>query len=222
MSMSEIPPPEEPFAANAIQPSPSSYQRWKAPSMDGREGLKENPQLTARDIEVIQQQAYDEGHQRGYKDGFTKGDQDVQRLSQLMAHLAEPFNDLDEEVEVQLVALVKAVVRQLVRREMKQDPGQIVAVVREALAALPVASRQVKVHLQPEDAALVREALSLPDDEAPWKLVEDPILTRGDCRVLTETSRIDATLEARLTALIADMLGGARERDQDRGQAHDD
>jgi len=43
-------------------------------------------------------------------------------------------------------------VRQLIRREVKLDPGQIVGVVREALGILPISARNIRVVLHPEDA----------------------------------------------------------------------
>jgi len=55
--------------------------------------------------------------------------------------------------------------------------------VREALAILPVASRNVRVVLNPEDAALVRQVYALSDSELTWKIVEDPVVARGGCRV---------------------------------------
>ena len=51
-----------------------------------------------------------------------------------------------------------ALARQIVRRELKTDPTQIIGIIREAIAALPVAARDVRVHLHPEDAAVVRAA----------------------------------------------------------------
>jgi len=50
-------------------------------------------------------------------------------------------------------------------------------------------------------------------EELRWRIVEEPTLTRGGCRVESEDSRIDATVEARLGALIARALGGEREED---------
>jgi len=111
-----------------------------------------------------------------------------------------------------------AIVRQLVRREVKTDPGQIVGVVREALGILPVASRNVRVVLNPDDAALVREVYALSEGELSWKIVEDPVVARGGCRVLTETSQVDATLESRLAALIAPLLAAGRSVDPTLGQ----
>jgi len=67
--------------------------------------------------------------------------------------------------------------------------------------------------LHPEDAGLVRSALSLDEMSPPWKIVEDPLITRGGCKVDTEVSHIDATVENRLTAVIATLFGGEREHD---------
>ena len=104
--------------------------------------------------------------------------------------------------------------RLIVRRELKTDPAQVLAAVREAMAALPAAARNVRLHLHPEDALLVREHMKLHEEERAWKVVEDPALARGGCKVLTDTSQIDASLEARLTAILATVLGGERSHDR--------
>ncbi len=106
------------------------------------------------------------------------------------------------------------VARQLVRRELHTDPAQVIGVVREALAALPVAARNVRLAVNPEDAAMIRDALSLHDDNQTVRIVEDPVQTRGGCRVLTDNSLIDATVESRLNAVITNVLGGQRDCDQ--------
>jgi flagellar assembly protein FliH len=46
-------------------------------------------------------------------------------------------------------------------------------------------------------------------------LVEDPVITRGGCKVVTDTSQIDATLDSRLASLIAPLLAGARMLDDE-------
>jgi flagellar assembly protein FliH len=174
--------------------------------------------LTAEQIEDIQRQAHEEGFELGRGEGLTAGKKElqarVQRLEAVMAALAQPLKDLDDAIEEELLALAMAVARQLVRREIKTDPGQIVAVVREALAVLPAASRRVRLHLHPDDAALVRDALSVPEGDNAWRIMEDPVLTRGGCRIITETSQVDATLESRLNAVITSVLGGERDSDE--------
>ncbi len=207
-------------------------EQWRPPSM-GQSASGHAPGegqggslLTADQLEQLQKEAWQEGFEEGKKAGFEYGHkealtegrerlrQSVERFDALMATLDRPLRQLDDQVEQELVTLVIAMVRQLVRREVKSDPGQIVGIVREALGVLPVSSRNVRVVLHPEDAALVREIFDLSEGDLGWKIVEDPVLTRGGCRVLTETSQVDATLESRLAAVIAPMLGG--ERDEDR------
>ena len=97
--------------------------------------------------------------------------------------------------------LALTVARQLVRRELRIDPAQVIAIIRETVALLPAAARDVRVHLHPEDAAVVREKLAAPDADRAWTIVEDPVMTRGGCRVTTDTAQIDARLETRINTV---------------------
>lgn len=202
----------------------SAYERWELPAMGERrrprveDGDEEVRPLTAEQIEAIRQEAYKEGFEQGKRDGVEAGqkevDASVQRLGQIMQALSEPLNAVNEGVEEELIALAMAVARQIVRREINQDPQQIIAVVREAMSELPSAARNVRIYLHPDDAALVREAFSTEEEEtAPWKIVEDMVLTRGGCRIESNTSRIDASVEKRLNSIMAEMMGGSRADD---------
>jgi flagellar assembly protein FliH len=195
----------------------------------GEFGLKSGALLTAEQLEQLQKQAYEEGFEQGKSAGFEYGhkealvegrkllEQRVQQFDELMQVMDQPLKILDEQVEKELVELVIAMVRQLIRREVKVDPGHIIGVVREALGVLPVSSRSVRLVLNPEDAGLIRQVFDVTDKELGWTIMEDPVMARGGCKVLTETSQIDATLESRLAALVAPLLGG--ERDEDSGEA---
>jgi flagellar assembly protein FliH len=104
-----------------------------------------------------------------------------------------------------------ALARQIVRRELKTDPTQIIGIIREAIAVLPVAAREVRVHLHPEDAAVVREHLAPTESERAWVIVEDPVMARGGCQITSATSRIDARLESRVGAILSELLGNERQ-----------
>ena len=191
-------------------------------------GMGRGP-LTAVQLQKLQEQAYKEGFEKGKKEGFTYGhkeglargrerlEEKVRQFDILMASLETPFQQLDDQVESELVELVIAMVRQLVRREVRNDPGQIIGVVREAMSILPVSSRNISLTLHPEDAALVKETYESNESELGWRIIEDPVLARGGCRVSTETSQVDATLESRLATLIAPLLGGERDLDSEEG-----
>ncbi len=190
-------------------------QAWHVPEVEGGAG-GQRP-LTARQLEAIQDQARREGFEQGLAEGRAAGQDEfgsrVTLLDQLLRAFANPFEELDEDVEQQLAQLAMLVARQLVRRELKTDPGQVIAVVRAALAELPLASRDIRLALHPDDIALVREALSMGEDEQRIRIVEDPVQSRGGCRVETDTSQIDASVESRLNAVIAQVLGGERQTD---------
>lgn len=187
------------------------------------------PVLTVDEIEAMQKQAYDEafaqGRQDGYSAGFNEGakqgyEENVYALQKqatvftsLMESLSQPFKALDAKVEQELVELAMAIAKQVIRREIKLDPGQVIAAVREAIKVLPLSSQKINLYLHPKDAELVCSVLSLDKLSPAWKIVEDPLITRGGCKVDTEVSHIDASLENRLAAVIATLFGGERQHD---------
>lgn len=191
-------------------------QAWLVPEVEQGAGRQASP-LTARQLEEIQEQARQEGYRQGLREGRDAGlremQEKVQTLQEMLQCLDQPFEQLDESVEQQLAELAMLVARQLVRRELKTEPEQVIAVVREALSALPVAARNVRLVLHPEDAGLIRDTLALGDNQAQLQLVEDPVMSRGGCRIVTDSSQIDASVEARLNALVAHVLGGQRSSD---------
>ncbi len=197
----------------------SEVQTWQAPDVelsddkDRRDGL-----VTAGELEKIQKQAYEEGFEAGKKDGYAAGEglikENIVHLNTIMELLAEPLKELDEDLVTQLLDLTTIIAGQVIRRELRADPGQVIAVVRECIKSLPIAARKITIHLHPDDATLVRGAFSIEENfEQSWQINEDPVLTRGGCRIEAENSKIDMTVEQQLNRVIANLLGGERERD---------
>ena len=193
-------------------------ERWEIPQVSAGS----RPLPTAGRIEDLQRQAHQEAFEQGRREGIEKGRQQIQaqvaRLESIVRCLARPLEQLDERVMEEVAALAPAIARRLVRRELKADPAQIMAVVQQAAAVLPGASRRVRLFVNPEDAAIVKEHMTaLPDHSGAWQLIEDPALMRGGCRIETEHSRIDASVERRLAAIAAEILGGDRAGDGEPG-----
>jgi flagellar assembly protein FliH len=210
----------------------SKAQTWQLPEVNGLyvagEALGAGLDLaTAKRIREIEQQAHAQGYALGRREGHEQGLRAgrlaarteaapmIARLRALFDALAKPIDALDAELERDVVDLAILIARHLVRRELKTRPGEIVGVVREAIAQLPSAARSPRIRLNPDDAELVRSALSLEDAGVPWRIDADPLMTRGGCMVETTTSFVDATVEGRLAAIVARALGG--ERAEDRG-----
>ena len=193
---------------------------WGPPSVDGP-GASGGGAVTAGVLEDLQQEAYHEAFQQGLREGTAAGREQlraqVERIDLLLTDLARPLAALDEGVQHELLALAMALARQIVRRELKQDPTQIIGIVREAVAQLPIAARDVRVQLHPQDAAIVREHLAPAERERAWSLVEDPMMMRGGCQVVSASSRIEVRLDTRLGALLSELMGGEREAGGARG-----
>ena len=205
----------EPTAQRA---SAARIERWQLPQVTGPVvglGVAQRPQVSEL------QKALQQAETRGYETGLARGesavrarlatlDERARRLETMLAALADPLAQLDAEVETELVRLALAVGKQLARRELHQEPAQVIAIVRESLAQLPAAAREVSVVLHPEDAAAVREHLKPASGERHWAIVEDATLARGGCLVKSESSRVDALFESRVAAIAAGALGDLR------------
>ena len=165
----------------------------------------------------LSKQAYDEGFAQGYHDslvegkkaGLAEGQAEIQkqtkRLNQLMATLNKPFEELDQQVGRELVTLSLAIARQVIYREVRTDPDLILKVVRKALDALPSSSRHIHLYLHPDDADMASNSPGFFDKQK-IEIVKSTEMNRGDCKVVTEVSHIDASVEKRINNVVASLF----------------
>lgn len=179
--------------------------------------------LTLDELEAIRQDAYNEGFSAGEKDGFHAGQlkakqeaevalaAKLEQLEQVMGNLMAPIAEQDQQLEQALVELVAQMTRQIVQRELNTDSSQIRHVLREALKLLPMGASNIRIHIHPQDFEQVK-ALRERHEES-WRILEDESLQPGGCRVESESSRIDASVETRLSLALKQLF------DQQRAQA---
>ncbi len=202
---------------------------WEPPTVEELAARSPVPgvpvNLAKLDPIALKQQAWQQGHEEGYAAGIAAGSQEIagkaQALGRVLQSLARPLDDLDHRMEEEIVALVSAISRQLVRREIKIDPTHVIGVVRDGLTALPSSSTDVVVRVHPEDAALIQQQLNPDSTDSAWKMESDPMLQRGDCRIISSVSEIDGRLETRLGRTVAAFfetaLGDDQRGDDQRG-----
>jgi len=193
------------------------FERWELPVVGGpdpREVVEQEDdgphRPTVAEIEAIERQAREEGFHAGLSEGRAMAkrelDAQVARLDALFAAVERPFADLDADVAGDLAVLATVIAERVLGYEIATRPEKIVDVVRQAVDVLPAGSRQLKIHLNPADAAIVREHRSSVDHEG--SIVDDAALERGDVRLESEHSRLDARLRTRLAAVIDSVLEG--------------
>ncbi|WP_285427956.1 flagellar assembly protein FliH [Pseudomonas sp. lyk4-R2A-8] len=184
--------------------------------------LEEVQPLTLEELESIRQEAYNEGFAAGEKDGFRSTTLKVRQeadaalavklasLERLMGSLFDPIAEQDTQLEKAMVRLLEHIARQVIQRELALDSSQIESVMREALKLLPLGVGNVRLYINPQDFEQVK-ALRERHEET-WRIVEDAALQPGGCRVETEHSRIDATVETRISQIMAKLLDQQHEQ----------
>ena len=199
---------------------------WAPPGIRGRVVDCRGAPNSAQALHDRERAGWNEGFAAGRNEALLAAEAELQpqraalqrdatTLRQLLDVIARPLSEFDHDAEQQLLQLALAVGKQLARRELGADPAQIIAILREAIAALPMNARDIVVKMHPADAAVVRERLQQPLGAAPqqsaWELRDDPAQERGGCVVSSEFSQIDAGLDARVAALAANLLGDERD-----------
>lgn len=177
--------------------------------------LDEVQPLTLEELESIRQEAWNEGFATGEKEGFHSTQLKVRQeaevvlaakvasLEQLMQNLLEPVARQDAQIEKALVHLVEHIARQVIQRELQADSAQLGNVLRDALKLLPMGANNLRIFINPQDFAQVKAMRERYEES--WKIVEDNDLLPGGCRIETEHSRLDASVETRLSLAIAKM-----------------
>lgn len=196
----------------AIQHAAPDVQRWELPNVGTRQSTEKAAhaaaQPTVRELEALEQQAREEGYAAGRAEGLAAAQQQLHeqlaRLDALYDAAARPLQAFDEQTEQELARLATVIARRVIAHELQLSPDLIVQAVRQAATALPAATRELRVHLHPDDLALLRE---LGAAESHWQLLADPALSRGDCQLTSERSRLDARVETRLAAMIDAVIG---------------
>lgn len=140
-----------------------------------------------------------QGLQQGLEQGQTQIDQQVALLTAVMDKFSDPIAKVDSEVEQQLLLLVNGLTKALIRVEVKTNPQVLLNTLREVVATLPIADREIKMHLHPEDVALVNASFDEVDlQQRKWSLIAEPSLQRGDLQLECGSSSVDYLIDDRI------------------------
>ena len=211
-----------------------SFDPWREPVEPVPEVVEEVPEeveevpldevqpLTLEELESIRQEAYNDGFVIGEKEGFhstqlkvrqeaeTALNAKVDSLERLMNSLMAPLAEQDTQLEKAMIGLVEHMTRQVIQREMKTDSRHIEQVLREGLKLLPMGADNIRLFINPQDFEQIK-ALRERHEER-WRIVEDDTLQPGGCRIETEHSRIDASIETRIKLAMSQLFDQLHEQ----------
>ena len=152
-----------------------------------------------------------EGHAQGLEEGRRAGEHETARqrrealapLADLVEEFRRALADLDHAIAEDLVDLALATGRQLAGDALREEPAEILNLVRTLIHEEPALNGKTRLWLHPDDLALVEQELHAEFHAAGWKLHPDDQLSRGGCRVTSPSGELDATLESRWENLAA-------------------
>ena len=202
--------------------------------------LAEEARALAKLRESVRREAFalgqEEGRKAGYADGQTQGYADgvskaraeadvevkaqtqavIEPLRNLLASFAEAVRHYEDALAEQVVDLALDTGAQLARRELDLHPEHLTALVRELLQ-LHAMQGNTELWLSPSDLTLMREHLFNELNNAGWELRPDATLTRGGCRLTSNSGELDASWELRCKQLMVKHLPSPNDvRDETR------
>jgi flagellar assembly protein FliH len=217
-------PPLGQFAAASGNVSPSASPTateadWQDAMADGfRQGQQDGYDVG---VERGRSEGYDAGHAEGLARGIEEGRQ--QALAELEA-MSGPVDAMLRGLEKlkteyknaqrkEVVDLVGKIARQVIRAELALQPVQMLALVDEALSAMPPTRDEVEVMLNPEEMKRIQELD--PKRARKWNLMADPALEPGECRVRAGDHEVDAGCQGRLAACMEQVREGLAAADEE-------
>lgn len=210
----------------------TAWERWELASFDNGTVVTANGAamhaaaaertdvpLDRAEIERICAEAREDGYQAGYQAGLQMGKRDgyaagqtaakeeAARIGKAANELDRALQEFDQQVADELLALAVEIARQVVRKEIAARPETILGIVNEALTYLP--HQHAAIHLNPEDASLVRSYLGDVLTHAGHRILEEPTLKRGDCLLEAGGSQIDASTATRWRRVVESLGSNA-------------
>lgn len=173
---------------------------------------------------------YKEGVSKGHEDGFSSGSEEgrlsghasgfnqgriegklkgkeaideqlneiIAPISALKSILEEGHNQQIRQQQTTILELIRRVSQQVIRCELTLQPQQILSLVEETMQALPDTRAEMKIHLEPNAVHKLKELAA--EKIKHWTLVADPTISPGGCRIVSDKSDADASVETRLNA----------------------
>jgi len=164
---------------------------------------------TEEELAAIREQARQQGYDAGFKAGHEEGmaqaldeqraatEQAIAPVRQIADNFSTALREADQAISNEVLELALHLAKGMIKTALRVKPELILPIVREAIEYLPVLQQPALLILNPEDAAVVRDGIAEELDKGGWRVIDDPTIERGGCKVDTASNQIDATVASR-------------------------
>lgn len=164
-----------------------------------------------RRAEELEREAYQRGYEQGRKDGYAFGSSSIEKIRERLDTLAASFEALPAQIlrdyRQWLMEAALTLARHLFQAEAAVNPSVLERLVNQILDHMDQ-SQSVTIVFHPKDRDLLQKHgilerwLSSPSErDGTVRIVVDPQISRGGCRVHSALQEIDALVETRLKNL---------------------
>lgn len=200
---------ERPSVVAARKPPPAP----EPPELEGPPLPPPREYPSEEELDAIQEEArlagYEEGHQAGHADGYRDAHAEalaegkaaaaieLEHLRGVAVEFGTAVAQADELIANEVLELALQLAKNMLKTALQVHPELVLPIVREAIEYLPVLQQPALLMLNPEDAPLVRAGIGEELDKGGWRVVEDPAIERGGCKIDTASNQIDAQTASR-------------------------
>lgn len=218
-------PRSDPYSRFIPREEIEGVSAWRFAAVDGSEdtppALADAPAAEPPANEALLAEAREQAYAEGFRHGHDAGAQSVReameasmrrtaeetavRMAQLLRTTREHLKHSEHEISRHILDIAVDLARQVVRRELVQNPAQLQGVVSEAMAQLIDDGLPATVRMNPADLALMKGALLETLGEPRPELVADATISPGGCVLESATNSVDATVEKRWLRAIGNL-----------------
>lgn len=164
------------------------------------------------------------GYQDGYRDGLVALDnfkrsfaaQTTAQVGALLQRFDAELAELEGQIAEALTRTAVELARQVVRSELATHPELIARVAEDAVHAVLLSARHIRLAVHPDDVALVEQGAAEVIAARGVRVAAAPEIERGGCRVESDLGEVDARIETRWTQAAA-ALGQSIAWHEERG-----
>lgn len=150
------------------------------------------------------QRAYQEGLEKGYKEGRTEAESLINQAKSIKTFLEQRKNEILGEAEEEIIKLVLEIAKKLIGQELKQNNEIIINLIKQALEKSAY-KEKLTIKVSTEDYINVLENKeiigSLVEGISEIEIIEDKFLEKGDCIVDTPGGQINTGMQLQIKEL---------------------
>ena len=210
----------------------TAYQRWELASFDEappvvQEAVSPRAPDVRQEMEQLKESARQEGFQKGFEEGKQQGHQEglaqgiqegiekgtkeglakaadeVAQFKRISSRFQEDIAKANELIAQDILNVSLDLAKAMLKTALKIRPELILPIVSETVHYLPSVQPPASLFLNPADIQIVKQFMGDELTKTGWRIMEDPHLDRGGCRVETSSNQIDATVPTRWQRITA-------------------